>query len=315
VGADYAVYVQRNPEGLTAFFEALWTDRNERTAAHFSITKLLSHFLVFPFRFLYEIVPWSILIFAMVRKGLPAAFKQNDLLRYASLILLVNISIYWISPGSNSRYLIMFFPLAITILMWFYGKQEFVLPKRNAVIHWIYGTILYAGAIGIWYFMVDDTFEIISERLLWSIGLSVGFTVLGIAYINIKTARLLIMVSGVLLGRIAYNGMVRPMLDVTVKETAYREGAERIAKNSKGSRLFLWKDTEIVPEITVYISRVREEILRRERKEAQPGTDYLMQKRQLTRLQTEEVGIEIIDQFPSAPNDTLYQIRFIHPNS
>ncbi|MGD1847608.1 MAG: ArnT family glycosyltransferase [Salibacteraceae bacterium] len=317
VGSYYGIYEQRNPGGVVKLISALWTDSNERTVAHFSLGKTLGHIAVFPLKLLYEISPWCLLVIAWVRKGWGKQVRQQPLLWFSAVIFLANILIYWISPGSNTRYILMFFPLVALYLVWFYRMPAFQLPARNSIIDRIFQGLLVLLVAGVWWFAISDEFALAPHRLLWCAVLSLGFAGLAFLFYKMPRSRLVLMVCAVLLARISYNAMVRPVLDQTSRGVVFRDGAEEAADLSMGQELKVYGKASIFPEITIYFSRQREEILFRQRKNIDNnGTLYLIDQDQKARLEAARVTWTEKFQFAMSKHVDLYMVQFHnHPEA
>lgn len=99
----------------------------EKSAVSYHWKAILLHALKFPLNLLLLLLPWS-LIFAIRKiprwQGLPEA------LRFALLFCLINLLVYWISPGNHNRYLYMFLPPASMFLAFVLQMgQERKMPK------------------------------------------------------------------------------------------------------------------------------------------------------------------------------------------
>jgi 4-amino-4-deoxy-L-arabinose transferase-like glycosyltransferase len=310
VGAYYGVYYSKHPDGLTEIILALWSDSNERSVAVHGFGNFAEHVLMFPFRLIYEMAPWSILLIATVRKGWLKTVKSNALLWFCFVVFFSNSWVYWLSPGSTTRYLIMFFPLILTVLMWFYAKEEFVLPKRNLWIARILASLLAVSAIGVWYFALGTAYYYTPNKLFWVTGLSAGFFVLFLLWFKFKESVLILMVCGVLLGRASYNVFIRPALDVEIKEAAYRAGAEEVARLSIGKKLKLWQESGFFPETALYIGRIRNEVLTKHVGKPQPNTLYIVNPLHVPIMKEYGLVWEELLRFPISEHEDLLLVEF-----
>ena len=203
VGAYYWVYESRNPEHLELLFGALWTDSSERTAGHFDVGKLIGHLALFGPRLLYEILPWSLLVIACVRKGWWKQLKEQPFVFYCAVVFAANIWVYWISPGNNTRYLLMFFPLVSVVLIHFFADRP--LPLQNRIVTIAFRVILVLAALAMWVFPFLPEFADAPYLLLKCCVLFVALA--GLLFLSMRKPRaiVLVMVAGVLIGRIAFN--------------------------------------------------------------------------------------------------------------
>lgn len=121
VGGYFWWYSQYNAlEGFYASDESLWSQASERTMLRNQILELIPHLFTFPLITLQNIAPASLLVIFLFRKNLIASFAQNRLIIFCFFILMTNLLVYWISPGTRSRYVYMLYPLAVMLLTYGY---------------------------------------------------------------------------------------------------------------------------------------------------------------------------------------------------
>lgn len=279
VGAYYWAYETRNPGVLHELIGALWTDSSERTMAHFGVGKTIGHLLLFPVRLLYEILPWSLLAIACIRKGWWKQVKDNSLLFYCAVVFVANILVYWTSPGNNTRYLLMFFPLLAVVLVHFYEANP--LPSRNRIVVIAFRVILVLGALAVWAFPFLPDFADAPLLLVKCMAVSLAFA--GAAYLAFRQpqAIVLIMVAGVLLARITFNWILTPTMAPISKDKPYQVGSETMAEITRGEPFFILRSATINTDVSAYITRSRNEILTRKQKgEIDNGTFFLIDEHQ-----------------------------------
>jgi 4-amino-4-deoxy-L-arabinose transferase-like glycosyltransferase len=101
---------------LDSLLNTLWSQSSERAAKDYSLATRLMSLFAFPLFLLKDILPGSLLLLFFNRDYFSKAYlREHKFLVFCLLIFAVNILVYWISPGSRSRYIYMFHPL---ILLW-----------------------------------------------------------------------------------------------------------------------------------------------------------------------------------------------------
>ncbi len=95
----------------TVFLENLWSESSERTKEAGGIWSFLLHLGSFPFSLVFAMLPAGFLLIFWQNSSF-LNIKTQPFLFFCLLMLLVNLPVYWISTGTRSRYLYMFYPFA-----------------------------------------------------------------------------------------------------------------------------------------------------------------------------------------------------------
>ncbi len=274
-GIYYAAYNQINP--LETVFRTLLTESTKRTVVRFGIWETLLHFFTFPFEMLYHFVPWSLFSLFLLRKDMLSLIRRQPLITYFSLIFLANIIIYWTSPEVYPRYLLMLLPVYFVVLFYFEGihKEEGTQLYRNFlrsinVLLW-----LLAPA-----FLATIFLERSSETpllVLKSIGLTGAL--LGTAYAFGKKAESslwLPLILFLLIIRIGFNWFVLPDRNTNDFGDLCRKSSLEIGERFKDVPLFVYKETEMQPANSYYLTRGRMAIIPKKSEAFAPGELYII---------------------------------------
>jgi 4-amino-4-deoxy-L-arabinose transferase-like glycosyltransferase len=118
IGYYFILYNQYNDS--TYYLSQLWSRSSKRTLLQENLINLLQHAYLFPFSILKNILPASVMIIFLFQKKFLNKIRQNKLLEFSFFIFIVNVLVYWISPGTRARYIYMLYPFPIIILAYFY---------------------------------------------------------------------------------------------------------------------------------------------------------------------------------------------------
>ena len=118
---------------LKKYFETIWDQSSQRTAGRVDAGKSLNHLFSFPFEHLWHLFPASLMLIFAIRKGFTKHIKQNGFLTYISLIAIVNSIVYWLSPETRPRYLLMLYPLVIIVAAYTYFTWRDESPRLKNV--------------------------------------------------------------------------------------------------------------------------------------------------------------------------------------
>jgi 4-amino-4-deoxy-L-arabinose transferase-like glycosyltransferase len=132
IGLYFYIYSLYN-NNLSAYFSTIWNQSSQRTAVRSNLKETIEYILIFPFDQLWQLFPASLLILFWFNKNFTAGIKSNPFLKYVSLTFLINILVYWLSPGTIPRYLIMLYPLFLIIGSHAYYSYRDQLPVASKI--------------------------------------------------------------------------------------------------------------------------------------------------------------------------------------
>lgn len=122
IGAYFQIYDQYYGNGWL-YLSNLLEEATQKSAAEGRFGDILKQLIDFPLQFMIDHLPWSLLVFLYLKKENRARLKQQPFLVFCLLFFVVNIWLYWISPGSRNRYLYAFAPFFLTPLAYLYTQK------------------------------------------------------------------------------------------------------------------------------------------------------------------------------------------------
>ncbi len=247
---------------LGQYIGRLWSESAGRTPLEQGRGPTLLHLLTFPFKQLWYLAPWSLLILSFFRKKAVRGIFRDPFTRFLALTFLVNIPVYWISPGSHPRYLFMLYPLLCILLVKAYHDAK---QAGSQTVSLVRSILLFAGgftaaALGLLPFL-EKTGK--TDHLLW-ISLP-AFIISAILVMLFKLDRkndLVHLASLLLAFRVVFNLVVLPVRYHESREVLQKEQALTVAGITLGKELYFARHCTISHETTYYIERERREILR-----------------------------------------------------
>ncbi|MGB4400850.1 MAG: hypothetical protein WBJ10_15865 [Daejeonella sp.] len=132
ISAYFLNYYKYNPN-LEGYLSTIWDQSSKRTATEFGILATAQYMLLFPFEHIGHLFPASLLLLFCFHKYFIPGIINNPFLKYLAIILLANIWVYWLSPQTRPRYLLMLYPLLFIIWSHAYYSYRDKLPKINKV--------------------------------------------------------------------------------------------------------------------------------------------------------------------------------------
>lgn len=263
-GSYYLFYFLGNPEYLGRLWLRLVTESTGKSAIGANLPDLLRHLFSFPFEVIYHFLPWTLLaVFFFHRKILLKAFS-NKFLQYAALIFLANILVYWFSPVTYPRYLLMLVPLLFVVTLYLGRMHALLNTLHHRLIQYlvllsmailILGStvlpVVFASEVPVDYLYLKALLLLAAHALvLWGV------------FSPRKRISLLVALGLVLLiTRISFNLFLVPARQQESWLDGGKTDALRLAHGTMGKELYVLSDTITIPN-AYYLTRERMEILR-----------------------------------------------------
>jgi 4-amino-4-deoxy-L-arabinose transferase-like glycosyltransferase len=108
------------------FMGRLFAEASQKSGAESSAFDILKNTLLFPLRIIKIILPWSLLLVFIRWKKLVSYFKSNSLFAFSCIFIVSNLWLYWFTGESKDRYIYMFIPFIIIILLHFYNNAKHI---------------------------------------------------------------------------------------------------------------------------------------------------------------------------------------------
>lgn len=259
----YYLYYLRNPESIGTLLQRLISESTQKSALGTRIFETILHIIKFPIEIIYHFLPWTLLVILFFNKKiLKRAFAQ-PFFRYILLVFMVNLTIYWLSPVTYPRYLLMLMPLLFIALLY--------LAKYHALAN----TLNYRILVKLLYvFSILLSIAAVFLPVVFKNQLPVNHVILKSAFLLIavlfvfyelyfkreRTNMLYTLGILLLICRISFNLFLVPYRQSISWSNLCREDALQLANITQHEELFLMSDTITTPN-AYYITRERNEIL------------------------------------------------------
>jgi len=285
VGGYYWAYFSVNEGSVETVFTTILDESTKRTAQQFGWEATVLHLFTFPFEMMWHFAPWPIMMVLLLRKQNLAGIWEHPFAKYNAYVFLANILVYWVSVEVFPRYLHPHAPLIFTVLVFtyyqspdsFWGKKMVKLFLHLLIGLISFGMVLFLVVV-LWQPQADfleKLYDLLYRvpHLQWaSIGTALGVWLSAWLYLKLPKQRLAAFILFMLVLRIGFNLLILPPR--TDKRDGYVNPAIQIGRFTKGSPLYVWKDSPVQDGTTFYIARERGEILRRN-DEVEAGAYYL----------------------------------------
>ena len=198
----------------------------DRTFLRQGLWESLLSFVSFPFLLLKILIPASLFTPFLLRHSLIRKLRENEFVWFGLIMLGSNILVYWLSPGTRSRYLYMFIPFAVNCLFFVYYRQA----EKPHFFTQILEVLMKVVMAGIPIICLSMPFIPGLEGVngLWfiSIGAFIGFGLLSFSFIRLPSHRLILFLIAFMGLRIVFDLTILPVRAqvgnvVREKELAY----------------------------------------------------------------------------------------------
>jgi len=257
LGAYYYAYLLKNPGNLDNIFRILISESTQKSALGHEITRTIKHMVTFPFVFIYHFLPWTIMAIYFIRRDIQKLI-HNRFIQFNLYVFFFNILIYWFSPDTFARYLLVHVPLIYTVILYLHNIHEDEKTVHFRIINIIF--LLFALIILVTPVIYPihpltrgEQWEYFKAGMLFA-----GLVILLLLLFKLEKQRLLILVAILLVSRIGFNWFVMPSRERTDYRAICRDEAIAVGKGTKGRDLYLVWGTPSVPHSLYYISRERE---------------------------------------------------------
>ena len=283
---------------------ALISQSTQRTPVSTSIADTLLHIIQFPFNFIADFLPYSLLVIFCFNKKFKEVVHENDFVFVSLLIFGSNLWLYWLSAETRPRYLFMFLPMFFTVL--FYVYEKFRSQKTESYISYLLIFIGVAALIAIGILPFLQRFNFIPDRIFIAAASIIAIIILLVCLFMENISNMVMLVLLLLVIRMNFNLFILPLRNKEAPESANKKIGYNIANLTKGEKLFLLYKAPVNDDILYYITAQKGEIIYSEHLAPVSGNYYIGRKKQLDSLHLTSV----IYQFPvSYNNQTLYLVK------
>ena len=289
VGGYFWWYDQYHP--FTNYFtseDSLWSQSSERTMLENTVFTLVPHLLLFPLETLKNVTPASLLLLFAVRRDFFTKLRQHPFILFCLILFVSNIAIYWLSPGTRSRYVYMLYPLLVIVLT--FGYTSFSTTANHLRSRWFHGIVL--GLIvlsGLTCLALPFIPQLATISGTGTISIVSTLTIAALLIVHLKkpawTLPNLILLFVIL--RFVFAGVILPYRAQEGSAARDKADAYQIVNITKDEPLFLWEDSRCSLTTVFYLERERTEVL--SRKAQINGQYYYLANRSLLGDQMYEV--------------------------
>ncbi|XOV92028.1 MAG: ArnT family glycosyltransferase [Bacteroidota bacterium] len=260
VGGYALIYSQYNDPSLFLFSkDSIVSQSMERTPFENGVFKVISHLFMFPLELLKILAPGAIFLLLLISKKSRKSIISNDYIRFSLILLAANIWVYWISPGTASRYLYMFFPLFISITL--YPLFQDPNTKILTVIKYIFGAVIFIFCVTSLSLPFIDRLDKIENLIFISITFGILFAGLIYVFLKYSNWQLMTVIAAFIFMRILFDFIILPIRATEELGAQEKAIAEDIYALTKNDPIYIYQSEVAFRSTIFYLERASQKVL------------------------------------------------------
>lgn len=275
---------------------ALISQSTQRTPVSTSMLETASHALHFPFQFILDFLPFSLLILFCFDKKILSKLKENDFVFTSIVILGANIWLYWLSAETRPRYLFMFLPMFFTIA--FYSFEKFKTEKIEIKIRLFVFVVVACLLITLCIIPFLQRFIFISNKF-WISAFSISILIaLSLFFYKKRISSFLMLALTLIILRADFDLFILPLRKKEAPESMNKNVGIELAKLTIHKPLYTLYKAPMNDDIRFYATLYRGEIILNKNEKPKEGVYYIVYE-------------EFLDLFHLTP---IYHFSVTHEN-
>ncbi len=236
-GSYFVLYNQYNDVGL--YFAKLLSESTERTMMEKGILAQVQHLFTFPFMLLKLLMPYAVLLPLLFTAPMIKAVKEKAVLRLSLMFVVVNIWVYWLSPGTKDRYLYMFLPFLFLLLA--YGWVHFgrAWHKYQKLLHYLTGGFILLLAVASLASGFIPQTQMVPLVWFWALLFFGLFLTVGYLWRSAKIDNILLLALCMVLLRLEFNTTIIPIQIPDFKANAVIDDLNTILDITRRQPIYL----------------------------------------------------------------------------
>ncbi len=258
-GLYFYIYNQYNDAFY--YLKTLWNGSSSRTIAfEDNILKFIGHFLTFPFQNLLNTLPVSVFFIFLFKKELRNKIISNPLTEFSFYILIANVSLYWLSPGSRPRYVYMLYPFIITISTYIFYHVKDRNTLVNKIFYYMMIIVPVAGLIVSSGLIFFESINKIPHILAITLIFGSLFLFVLVLFFRCKKIRIYLFIFSLILARFLFNSTVIPYRAIDSWAQKNKDDAGIIAEIAHGEEIYMYREN-VSRTMVFYLEKYTQQII------------------------------------------------------
>ncbi len=218
----FYLFLYSKEADVAGFLSQQFKESSQRTANEYGLKDVVLQLFRFPIFLFEKLLPWSLFAGFLLLKPVRQFLMKDKLYNFMMVFLLANIIIYWTAPDPRARYLYMFFPFIIALLVAAAYHSNWAKSRYAQVLEKVFIATLALAGLGVialpFVFHIASAFNILIALLC-----SAGLFFLAYRYYHSQhqIGSLWFLITGMIIVRIAYTVFVLPHISKIIVEQQY----------------------------------------------------------------------------------------------
>jgi len=276
IGLYFYNYSLYNPD-LGGYFATIWDQSSQRTAVRTGLWSSIQHVIVFPFEHVAHMLPTSLIVIFCFHKKFLQELRRNEFLFFCAVTFLANIWVYWLSPETRPRYLLMLYPLLFIIWSHAYYTYREDFPKLSRVLDsvlLVIGVLVSLAMLAPLFLELEQYVDFLVLKVVVVFSGATFFTWL---IYRFQRHKLVAFLGVLIVVRLAFSFFVLPHRAAHNESGYFKAASVEMAEISKGENIYFYHFNPPVHQLPFYhrlifyIERERGEIMHTTKDDTKPG--------------------------------------------
>ncbi|WP_207535543.1 ArnT family glycosyltransferase [Desertivirga arenae] len=276
IAAYFYNYSLHNPN-LEGYFATIWDQSSQRTAGRAGLAKSIKHLLMFPVEHLSHLFPVSLMLLFCFHREFLRGIRKNEFLKFICLIFLANIWVYWLSPETRPRYLLMLYPLVTIVFTHAYFTYRKKIPLLDKIVNVIFLVIGILVLLAVPIAVIAGKLPSVSFLLVKAIFITVLIGVSLLAIWKAKNYKIIPFLALLIFVRLGFSLFILPERNAKHEGNYYKTVCTEMGKTSTNAAFYFYQyHPEVVSipfhdRLIFYIERSRGSKVKFTEVDSKPG--------------------------------------------
>lgn len=252
---------------VSGWWTTLWSESTDKATAG-GLWAFLVQLFTFPLETLKVLLPASLFIPLLFRKGSGQRIRSNSFIWFCLLIFAFNFPVYWFSTAAKSRYIYPILPFAIIVLSFF--AHEYVQKRTMKFIRLIIYPILLVLIAAFIYVPFSGDLVPVENSYFYAVPLLLLMSFLLYLHIKQKIRPYILLIAIMVIVKLTFSSFVPQIRRDTSGAARDKNLAFEIASLTAGEPIARYNNLRISLGIVFYLEREKQMILE-STTEFQPG--------------------------------------------
>lgn len=210
----------------------------QRTAIETTLLETIRGFFITPFRILLILLPWSLFMVYMARKGFIETIRSNRLVYFSGLFILFNLPLYWITGDFKGRYIYPFFPF-FCILFGYYFTTDVKHIRSKSWLFYLLGAGFFVMPIALTAIWFIPAFRNIPMNHVLNLVLIIIGILLAVMYVKMEKYRIYLVLMLLVIARLSENNIYLNSRAVDSPTAENKKHVDNMLAITGGQQLFI----------------------------------------------------------------------------